>query len=397
MAQKTLTLYPSSYDTTDYKYASVHTSYPLSVPIGKSSSNTSYAQINLTTGSQAETWVYYKFDTSAIPQDATIVSVSCVAKGYISQTNSSRITTRQIQAFSGTTAKGSASTLTSTATSYNMSIGTWTRAELNDFRVRLYGKRGTSNTTTNYYLRFYGATLTIVYNEVEKHDVTVTCNGEITANPTSAVVNGGGSFTTRIDVPAGVDFTATDNGTDIKSSLVKHTDYQYRTVTDTLNTTASTATLTSNASYISGTTYQNPIGRASTYTTTSQIRTTSSSYRTKILYKPDLSSIPEGAVIKSVQALVYCRSYSTSTNTSYTFNVALISNGTYMTTQAKPNTTASVKTYNADISKLSGRDIGLEIETSRYGGYVGGMSFVIEYEYQEVSAQRTGTSTPSTQ
>lgn len=184
------TLYPSGYDSTNYSYASVNSSYPLSNPVGKASSNTSYCQVNLKTGSGAETYVFYKFDCSAIPTDATINSVSCSAKGYISQTNSNRINTRQMQLYYGTsTAKGSAYTLSTSTSATNLTAGTWTRAELNDIRIRLYAKRGSSNTTTTYYLRFYGATLTINYTyQYESYTITTSVSGG-TATPTSVNVD----------------------------------------------------------------------------------------------------------------------------------------------------------------------------------------------------------------
>lgn len=137
-------------------------------PVGKDSSNTTYAQCYLRMGSSSDSYMTYGFDLSDIPDGATIVSVSCTAKAYISNTNSSRITTRQIQMFSGSTAKGTASTISTSTTAITMSVGTWTLAELRNARIRIYAKRGSSSTTTNYYLRFYGATLTVVYEYEDK-------------------------------------------------------------------------------------------------------------------------------------------------------------------------------------------------------------------------------------
>ena len=162
MVQGTLTAYPSSYDTSNHSYASVNSSYPLSNPVGKGSDNTTYAQWNLTTGFGAESYVFYKFDLSEIPEDATITSVSCTATAYISTTSSIRVTTREIQMYYGTsTAKGSASTISNSTSALTLTCGTWTRAELNDCRIRIYSKRGWSKTTTTYYNRMYGATLTV--------------------------------------------------------------------------------------------------------------------------------------------------------------------------------------------------------------------------------------------
>lgn len=150
---------PSSYDTTNksyYSLSNVSNAYT-------DSSSTSYATIQLTRGSGAETYIYFKFDTSSIPQNATIRKVVCNCKCSINNTTSSNVATRQIQMYSGTTAKGTASTVASNTDGIIMDCGTWTREEINDVRVRLYAKRGTSNVNTNYYFWFYGATLKVFY------------------------------------------------------------------------------------------------------------------------------------------------------------------------------------------------------------------------------------------
>lgn len=129
------------------------------------SSSTTYATINLTRNANAVTQIYYNFDFSSIPSDATINSVTCTAKCYISTTTASRVATRQVQLFSGTTAKGSAATVSNSTNAFSVTAGTWTRAELQNAKIRVYGVRGTSNTTTNYYFRFYGATMEVTYTE----------------------------------------------------------------------------------------------------------------------------------------------------------------------------------------------------------------------------------------
>lgn len=161
MVTETVTLYPGAYDSSNYKYASVSN---ITNPVGKSASNTSYGQINLTTGSSAETYTYWPFDCSSIPNNATIDSVSCSVKISISHTGSSYISSKTAQLYNGTTAKGSATTISSTsATTLSLTCGTWTRNELQNCRLRLYAKRGTSSTSTSRYFRFYGANLTIQY------------------------------------------------------------------------------------------------------------------------------------------------------------------------------------------------------------------------------------------
>lgn len=128
------------------------------------SSSTTYAQVNLTRGSGAETEIYYNFGSlSAIPANATILSVTCSCKLSINTTTASRVATREAQLYSGTTAKGSASTVANSTTAFSMTCGTWTRDELQNAKIRLHAVRGSSSTTTNYYFRFYGATLTVTW------------------------------------------------------------------------------------------------------------------------------------------------------------------------------------------------------------------------------------------
>lgn len=173
MATKTITVYPSEYDTVDYAYASAT---DLTNPIGQSSSNTTYANISLTTGSGAETYIYYKFDLSSIPDNAEIISITCSAKGYISSTSAIYIYIRQMQLFNGTISKGSAVSLTNAATAQTIDVGTWTREELNDCKLRLYAQRTTYGTSTERTMRFYGAELTIEYDAPELVPIVGTVN-----------------------------------------------------------------------------------------------------------------------------------------------------------------------------------------------------------------------------
>lgn len=130
------------------------------------STNTSYAQINLTRNANAVTQIYYNFGSLNIPSDATNISVSCTCKCSINTTNSGRVATRQAQLYRGTTAMGTAYDVTTSSTAFSVTPGTWTVANLNSgVKLRLYAVRGTSNVTSGYYFRLYGATLTVTYTE----------------------------------------------------------------------------------------------------------------------------------------------------------------------------------------------------------------------------------------
>lgn len=154
--QHTITLYPSSYDTENYNwrtYSNISRGYT-------DSSSTNYTRFGLQYRG-VETYIYYKFDTSSIPDGAEIVSISCTAKASANG-NSTTTPVKQIQMATGTTLKGTATTIGSTATERTLDVGSWTLAELRDICIRPYAKTG-SSTAPNYNLDFYGATLTITY------------------------------------------------------------------------------------------------------------------------------------------------------------------------------------------------------------------------------------------
>ena len=182
------------------------------------SSSTSYATINLTRNSNAETIIFYNFSFN-IPSGATINSVTAKAKCYISTTNSSRIATRQIRLYSGSTAMGSAHTVSNSTSEFTMTAGTWTAEQLNNAKIRLYAKRGTSNTTTNYYFRFYGATLTVSYTyQTVVYEVTASSNvSGVTIEPASQEQAQGGNATVTLSTNSNIKLL--DNNTDVTSSI----------------------------------------------------------------------------------------------------------------------------------------------------------------------------------
>lgn len=171
--QVTISAHPTSYDSDHYSRYSISSSHPLSDAYSDSDSTT-YAQINLTRGSGAETYYYFKFNLS-IPEGATIKSITAKGKGYISATSSSIINKRQMQLATGTTLKGTALTLSNSADEQTFTdVGTWTRAELLDAGIRFYAKRTTNSSyyNNNYYIRAYGATITVTY-EIDVPDMPV--------------------------------------------------------------------------------------------------------------------------------------------------------------------------------------------------------------------------------
>lgn len=222
----TLSVNPSSYDNTDASYYAFQTaanSYT-------DENSTTYSTITLKRGASAVTYVYFLFDTSSIPANATIDSISCKAKIFVSNGSSSNVATKQCQMFSGTTAKGSAASATTTPRVVTLSVGTWTRQELSDARVRMYAVRGSSNTSSGYSLRFYGATLTVSYT----YDATyyaVSGSSDISGvTITTAEVDyiEGSDVVVTISGASGLNLSVIDNGADVSGDIVASgSDYIY--------------------------------------------------------------------------------------------------------------------------------------------------------------------------
>ena len=115
---ETLTFSPTG--TTGSTNISTSTSYPLSNGYNSISNTSNYARLQLSaSNTSTDCYIYYTFNVSGIPENATITSVACTARIY----RNSRVTqnTAGIQLYSNTTAKGSAQTGFSTTAS-NVSI-----------------------------------------------------------------------------------------------------------------------------------------------------------------------------------------------------------------------------------------------------------------------------------
>ena len=115
----TVTVQPVSLDASTSTYSSAS-----NINNGYSdATSTTYAQFYLRTGSRAQTVIDYVFGEPDIPNNATITSVSCRAKIYLSQTNQNRIATRTAQLYAGDTAKGSSYNVSTSTSSFAITAG----------------------------------------------------------------------------------------------------------------------------------------------------------------------------------------------------------------------------------------------------------------------------------
>ena len=154
MATETKTFYPQTHTGSTFTSISNPTN-----PVGKGSANTTSASLVIGSESRGAV-IYWPFDLSAVPDKATIDSVVCNAKCSVSSTY--YLNSNYLQLFSGTTEKGSRTDANSTIDSvYTLTVGTWTRDELSNCRLRISSshKYGASKAT----VYFYGADLTVTY------------------------------------------------------------------------------------------------------------------------------------------------------------------------------------------------------------------------------------------
>lgn len=143
--------------------------------VGKPSSNSSYGQFGLVTGANAYTYAFVTFDLSSIPEGATIESVdSSKIKVARSVASTSYVKNNYVRGYRLHPDTGELNTVggsvnfTNTAAILDLE---WQPAHIQNtlnqnaiLLIRLQGQRGSSGTSTAYYMRVYGAELTITYS-----------------------------------------------------------------------------------------------------------------------------------------------------------------------------------------------------------------------------------------
>lgn len=178
----TVTLRLASHDNyKDWVYESVTGA---DNPIGADLSSTAYASVYLIKGSYAETYVYYSFDTSAIPEGSIITGVSCTVKmGSVNRLLRSADT---IALVSGENQKNvTVNTSVSSELLQTFDGGAWNYDEIKNIRLQRYVKRGSRieiNSGVN--VQIYAAELTVTYDMPLPSDIT-----DFTAAVSDGVVN----------------------------------------------------------------------------------------------------------------------------------------------------------------------------------------------------------------
>ena len=371
-----LTVVPSGY--TGLTSLTTTTSYPVTNGYTGSSSST-YARFTLSSG--ATGYLYYTFDCSSIPSGATITSITGTVAARVSST--SRVTSTQCQLYTGTTAKGSNTTFASTSSSNNVTLtpgSSWTRAELDDLRLKIGGTGSSSSGGggSSRYIYFSGASITISYSYSETtYDITITNNAGVTTIPASgSSVVSGETYTLEI-YNEGADISVSDNGIDVTAQLVVTQPASGGTKTYTpASYTYSSLNSTSYCGYCIGYSAESP------YSSTSNIYSSGSGTTgyTDYSFGINESDFPSNSTITAVTCAVtgHCESTSQSSEMSRVqLYVDGAASGNYEDFGSTSNTTVNLTAGTVALSDVDA--ITLRHSVGYYGGLVNGATLSITY------------------
>lgn len=240
--------------------------------------------------------IYYDFSVTGIPDSATINSVTCKVAGYVSNVSYYP----ELRLYSGTTAKGTTSTIENTSkTTVNIDPGTWTVSELSQARLYITTYRGATSNSRYFY--FYGSTLTVNYTyQGIVYEITATSSvTDSEISPSYSEIQPGDSLELRIDTSDISEIIVTDNDVDVTDQLVEVVPSPGGTIE------RYPASYTTSGS-ISGTNYTQCIGKGSDAANSSgnDYSSGGSGSSAYINYSFDFSDIPEDATIDSVSVTV---------------------------------------------------------------------------------------------
>lgn len=379
-----VSLHPSGYTGATGLTVPTSGSYIISNAYKGSGDTSSSCRVTLQTSTTG--YFYLTFDTSDIPSGATITSISGTVTVRVSSTQ--RVTNTVCQLYSGTTAKGSNVTFASTSTSNTVTLspGTgWTRANLDDLRLRI-GATGSSSSQTKY-IYLYGATLTINYS-VTAHDITIQNSTTVTVTASETEVGDGDSVEIYADTLTGI--TVKDNGTDVTSQFVQMTGDTVSAVPGEDFTTgfsdtgvnfyqSSSTTGTEWLEYAIGHSAESPYSTSNTSNTYAKPEGDTA----WINYQFDFSEIPTTATITDVSVRVYGARENSTIDTSHVARFQCYSGSTAKGTLQNFTSTSNSLVTVTDPGTWTAtelHDAQLRFEVGYYGGRMLGITWEVTYQ-----------------
>ena len=380
------TFIPASFDSTNSTFYQQAPGYPETN--GLKDGTGTYAGFHLTRGSGAVTDIWYNFDCSAIPDNATITSVSCRARVSMSTKTTTYVTTATLQLYSGTsTAKGSSTNcLTTTATYFDINGGNnWTVVEIKNCKILMYAKRGSRNTSSQYTARFFGAILTVDYT-VNGMAYTITTTSSVdgdTVTPASVELREQSVAVIHVNATDITNKILTDNDNDVTSSLVY-------TPANTGGTLVKYPESVTTSGTISGLHYMTTLehGVSDPSGETNLDYTSVGDSTAMLYYHFDFSDLPDSAVITNITVQVRYKvggtSYAQTVNT-YNGTSAI---GTAETITSTTETTMTMSTPGTWTLAQLLDDPCVGIQMSFSGIIITGITWTIDYTANEAAYYR---------
>ena len=370
-------------------------SYPITNAYNNSSDTSNYARYSISTSTTG--YVYLTYDTSGIPATATIQSVAAKARLRIS--NTSRVTNRVCQLYTGTTAKGTNTNFSSTSsggTVINLSTGTtWTRSELNDLRMRI-GGTGSSSTSSKY-IYIYGTDITITY-VTESRTITTTLSGNGTIDPSGAItLYDGDEYELTITPTNKSDaVTVINNGVDVTDDLeVHHTGGTSSSTSSIPGTGVTTGFARSGGAfyqssstssdawlrYAIGYSAESPYSTSNTSNTYCKDSTNDATTEGWMNYPFDFSSLPSDAEVTAVEVKCYGAAESTSETARHADVSLWCGNEQKGTTQQFSSTSNTTMTISdpGEWTREELQDAWVRFGVGYYGGRILGITWKVTY------------------
>ena len=325
--------------------------------------------------------IYYDFSVD-IPSIATINSVSCQVRGYVSRSSNYP----SVQLYSNTTAKGSATNITSIVETNVVSLttGTWSSADLQNARLRIKTESGTNGSKQYFY--FYGATLSVNYSvDGIEYEINTSSKTSITTiEPSLQGTLQGETGVVEIETDYVGDIVVKDNGIDITNQLVPKTKTTSRITTESYPisyTTGGSSFDSASAKYIGnciGHSAENPSA------STGNIGTFSSNSSGYVDYSFNFSSIPPNAIIENVEVRVYGHKESNTISDEYNIAKFDLYVGSILRSVRHEVFSSTVdKVITFDKPGAWTRELlqkaKLRFTVRTYGGYIGGITWVVNY------------------
>lgn len=365
----TIKLTPSTYQLSNTSYLQITDPSNMYTDV---SSNT-YATIQ---NNQSGTTSYYTyirgFNFDAVPDGAIINSFTIRLRGYQSG-GSTSTSYRPYLVNNTTTLTGTCSVLTTSVQTVEFSglSADWEtiKGYGSNFGIRVNCRRASKSTTAIFYI--YGAEIEVNYTIPEPRSITISASGCTTDPSGETTVIDGERFDLTIysDSPA---ITVIDNGVDVSDQVIE------KPLGGEVSAVPSAYTTSGN---ISGTYYQQAVGKGSdTSATTNNNYCTTSGSTAYIYYSFDLSEIPSDAQDIRVSCTVKGHAESTTQSTKKAacqFCIGSETKGTEMefgSTTDTVITLAEIECTRSDLDNLK-----LRFAIGYYGGNVSGATLVVEY------------------